>query len=103
MKKIFVCVAIVFAVTISSAQASEICDAQSKLANTIMEARQNGMPMRQMMNIVGNDGDESTKLSRILVKAAYEVPRYHSEDMKARTATEFSNEVYLMCIKATED
>lgn len=103
MKKIFVCAAIVFAVTVSSAQANDMCDGQSKLANTIMEARQNGMPMRQMMNIVGNDGDASTKLSRALVKAAYGVPRYHSEGMKTRIATEFSNEVYLMCLEATED
>jgi hypothetical protein len=99
VKKIFVCVAIVFAVTVSNAKANELCEAQSNLASTIMDARQNGMPMLDMMKAVGPDAP----LAKILVRAAYDSPRYHSEEMRTYATTEFSNEVYLMCVEATED
>lgn len=76
-----------------SAQADmEVCSALSALAETIMEARQDGMPMRDVLNMAEEHG-----LS-VMVHQAYVQPSMSSEEGKLRQRSEFGNKWMLVCL-----
>ena len=76
------------------------CRKLSGVAKTIMEARQKGMPMADMMDVATAQGDTPfgnfTKSTTI---AAYEEPRFGTPEMRSRAISEFENGIYLECIK----
>ncbi|MFC3331733.1 hypothetical protein ACFOEM_04570 [Paenalcaligenes hominis] len=60
-----------------------------------MKARQDGMRMQEVMEILGKD----SVLVRRLAVAAYERPQFNREESKAKAVREFENDSYLDCIK----
>lgn len=72
------------------------CEKISKLARSIMTARQEGIDMAQMMH---PGGEEASDAARTLVLAAYDLPRYSSPEYVQRASDDFANDAYLACIK----
>lgn len=79
----------------------EGCNSVSKLAESIMKARQNGVPMRDIFNILHahSTSESFTAISNELVIAAYEEPHWSTESNKTRAARDFSDRFYLACVK----
>lgn len=75
------------------------CAAFEDLARTIMTARQNGLPLRTIMELVP-EGEGSDLVSEI-VMSAYEHPQYSSPQMQYETINEFANMNYLLCLRAS--
>lgn len=71
-----------------------LCKASSGLAESIMGARQSGVEMSKMMETA------TTDLAKRLVISAFEHPRMSVEENRAEMSRDFSNDVYLECIKA---
>ncbi|HGM7097126.1 TPA: hypothetical protein ACKQAS_001778 [Stenotrophomonas maltophilia] len=71
-----------------------LCKASSGLAASIMDARQSGVEMSKMMETA------TTDLAKRLVISAFEQPRMSVEENRANMSRDFSNDVYLECIKA---
>lgn len=73
----------------------ERCKAVSTLAATVMEARQSGVSLSDVM-----DGVESGGLSEQMAMEAYDRPRFSTPEMQEETINEFGNNWYLRCAKA---
>ena len=70
-----------------------MCAGYSKLAKTIMELRQDNISMPDMYNAL-----KDSELSIEMLKAAFKVPLYSTEDYKQNAVNEFANDVFLACI-----
>lgn len=84
-----------------AATREDFCQTVGNLAKEIMSARQAGLPMQGMMKAVDKAGvTKESEATKLLVIAAYERPRYSTEEVKSEVITEFQNKVFLECVKA---
>ncbi len=74
----------------------EVCSLNAELAEVIMRARQAGVPMSQIMDAFGGDGNQ---IARAMTLAAYDSFRYHTENSKRRAVEDFRDEWYLKCVR----
>lgn len=72
----------------------EICSLRAQIGETIMQLRQAGRPMADLMK--GSGGDPSFEA---LVVVAYDSPRLQTEEGQQRAVTEFHNAAYSNCYK----
>ncbi len=86
--------------------AQDACASLGEMAASIMQARQSGIPLSQMMQVVNNTLEnqeattpevEAASLARELVLAAYETHRWAGDEMIARAIQDFRNEVERAC------
>ena len=80
---------------------TDYCKQVHGLAKIIMEARQAGVALPEMIKIaMSNENSEAMRsLNKTLTLAAYEEPQYSTEKMKAKTVTKFANTISLECYK----
>lgn len=69
------------------------CKSISKLAESIMSARQNGVPMSEAMDI------SSDTLVRALVEDAYKKPALSTPEFKQKLIRDFADSAYSICWK----
>lgn len=75
-----------------------LCTSIQQFAETVMSGRQNGTPMAGMLNNIEASPDVKDTMTQIII-AAYEKPRYMSEDMKRQSIEDFRDDTFLSCIK----
>ena len=86
---------------ISNEELSSRCKSMSELSKIIMQKRQDGVPMSEMMEKVVNTSTQPLRdLIRLLVISAYEKPRFNTPEIQQKTILDFENESYLTCTKA---
>lgn len=68
------------------------CEQMGVIAAKIMESRQVGVPMSNMMKIV-SDND----LLKTLTITAYQSPRFRTDAYRQKAITDFRNEVEVLC------
>lgn len=73
----------------------EFCTSVSELSEAVMEGRQGGTPMSEMMRVAGSNG-----IMKSMVLEAFDHPRYSTRDVKRRTIQEFTNQWFSTCMKA---
>ena len=71
------------------------CTTISQLAGSIMELRQMGEPMQNL--IMNEDGNVSSSETNRLVLLAYEEPRFSTVKGVKNSIQDFSNEVFRHC------
>lgn len=76
----------------------EACNGFSATAESIMNGRQQGVPIVTMHKIV-MDAAGSSALSQAVVNMAYEVPRYDTAPYQQDAVIDFGNEMFLFCSK----
>jgi len=76
----------------------KVCKDVSHMARDIMEVRQKGAPMSEMMELTAA-GDLLDGINKILVVRAYDVPQFQTEPSRLRAVQEFENDSYLRCYK----
>lgn len=72
----------------------DVCRDLGELAHTIMVARQNGVPMNEIVRIVGE-----SDLAVGIVLDAYNQPRYSTEEFRDRAAADFRNDIEAFCYR----
>lgn len=75
------------------------CKSVSELAQTIMKSRQAGVSMSSLIDMEIDPGIRA--LVTNMVMEAYDSPRYNTEDIKQQTISDFRDEWYLKCAKAS--
>lgn len=79
------------------------CTALGSLARSIMEKRQGGTDMSELMSVVDKFDVESFKpIARSMVMMAYSMPRFNGEEFKQKTILDFSNQVQLACYQGNK-
>lgn len=76
---------------------SDICKDLERAAKSIMNLRQNGTQMSKQMDIA-----KGSPILEKMVIAAYELPRYSTDAAKQQASTDFSNNIYLSCVKGSK-
>lgn len=104
MKKLLIALTITATLPISvqandASDAMKICKPIHSLAQTIMERRQEGASMVEMLEIANTSDNESANTFAILlVEGAYSSPRYHTRENQRRAAQDFGNENFKLCM-----
>jgi len=75
------------------------CKSISTLAGTIMKARQAGTSMSEMMEV--KIGPDVKDLATSMIVSAFETPRFNTEKIKQETISDFRDDWYLKCVKAS--
>jgi hypothetical protein len=78
-----------------------ICGDMAGFAEVVMQDRQNGVPITDIIQSVNQDMADGVRknLFKSTVFEAYSEPRWSTEENKRKAVTEFSNQRYLTCIK----
>ncbi|MCP3909128.1 MAG: hypothetical protein GY712_14060 [Oceanicoccus sp.] len=78
----------------ATAQVSEFCKSIADMAETIMEKRQDGVKMIDMLNLV-----KDNKLIETIVLDAYDFPKFSINENKQEMVSDFSDRWLMACIK----
>lgn len=71
------------------------CKDLGQLAESIMEARQSGVTLSRSMEVA-----EGSDFTQALVLAAYQTPRFNTDEYQRESITDFRNAVELACFEA---
>lgn len=82
-------------VTVSADELS--CDTLSSLAKDVMRNRQANIPISEMMKAT-----QGLDIAQLLIRAAYDEPRYGSEKYRQNAITDFENTWYMNCLKSKQ-
>lgn len=94
MKKLLLITALLIP-SLALANEKASCEQMESLARSIMDARQSGIPLKKVMDIMKLD-----KAARAMTIYAYETPAYQVKENQQRKTDEFANEFYLECLKS---
>jgi len=98
MKKLLLAVTLLLAFNANAKLTINGCKNLEEIAGVIMEVRQGGASMREMIEAA--DGDE---LAEILIVEAFDVPLMSSESGKNKKVEQFKNSVFKMCFKSISE
>lgn len=92
------------ALTTCGVQAKDqsFCEQTTELATAIMKARQNGVPMIDLIKLSEETaaGTEMQNLIKLMVTEAYKKRAYNHKENQDRAVVEFANEYTLACIQS---
>lgn len=86
---------------LSNEELSSRCKSMSELASIIMQKRQEGVPMSEIVEKVVNTTPQPLQeVLRLTAISAYDKPRFNTPEIQQKTILDFENEAYLTCTKA---
>lgn len=95
MKTIVLSAALILPVANAQANGQiKLCNAISEMAYMVMDKRQMGVPMQELMPHAGNNS-----LAQGIILEAYERPRVFGEDNRYIASVQFRNEWAYSCLK----
>lgn len=102
MLKKFVIAALVTLSSVSLVSAQEdTCAAFGFMAGNVMEARQNGMDMSEMVALANKIEDKDVgQAVKLTIIEAYKRPRFQSDEMIKREIEDFKNAIMVQCYEA---
>lgn len=99
--KQIVLVTAIFCLTSVSFAASEKekeCENISKISEAMMMSRQNGKSIVAMYK-TAEKYPYIEQITKAIIDVAYEKPMWNTEENKAKAIVEFSNEMFMLCMK----
>ncbi len=78
------------------------CERIDAIAESVMKARQRGVPMAKMYKTVEGD-DYTNKLFKLLIDEAYKVNRYGTEEYQEKAVTDFRDIYFRACLSNQND
>jgi len=72
------------------------CNAQASVAEAIMKSRQVGVPLVNVLRVIGED-----KYAQKMAIRAYKRPQY-PEGYRTKPITDFQNDIYLECLESMD-
>lgn len=85
-----------------SKESIDSCRSYSEAARTVMENRQAGTKMAELMDWAANNKGHE-EISKYMVIAAYKKPAYRTPENQERTIINFENDMFLECITAFKE
>ena len=82
---------------LSTTASADRCKGVADLAEAMMNARQEGVPMQAVM------AGATTPIHEIMVVEAYEAPRYTTKEFQKRETQNFSDKWYMSCYKVAAE
>lgn len=102
MKRLLLAVPLMMALNApAQSQVSKFCNDIYELSRQVMSARQNGVSLPEMLNLLAKI--ESGSMYKPMIIHAFELSIYSTDEYKQSVIDEFSNEYLLQCLKLEED
>jgi hypothetical protein len=60
------------------------CTLMGLRGEMVMDSRQSGVPLSRMLEVAGTD-----EVLKVVIRNAFEVPRYHSDEMQQRAVADY--------------
>ena len=99
MKKLFLGLVLTFIlINTSYASDDDFCTSILEVAETVMEARQSGVGILEVLEGANKGGPIKSLLTE-MVENAYSIPYYPTEKEQENVIREFGIKYYLFCIK----
>lgn len=83
--------------------ADTICPRLGETGQLVMENRQDGVAMSEQMGALEGEQNALANVIRGIIRAAYEEPRWNTEENQRRAVEEFRNEIESNCYEAFAD
>lgn len=80
----------------------QLCTNIGNLSETIMDSRQRGGSMSDMIRLASTNG-RLRELTVIIIEQAFEVPRFNTPENRRRAVVDFRNEKEAECFRALRD
>lgn len=81
----------------------EECKRMEDSAKMVMKARQAGAPMSKLWDVAVNTHDEYLEgMYKMLIRNAFDKPRFSTEEMQERSVTDFQNDFFAACMSNAE-
>lgn len=80
------------------AQTMSFCNKLYDTSEAVMDARQSGVDLRQMMQAA-----EGNQLHEDIVKLAYKQPKYSTESYQQNAIKQFAEQFYLSCLEQMDE
>lgn len=97
MRKLFLALVIAAATPVAAEEEKTHCEQVSRLATFVMESRQEGMSLSDVLSLA--KGMVIEKTVKIMAMQAYDVPRFNMPENQKIRVTEFANEWHLSCLR----
>jgi hypothetical protein len=94
MKRFSAAILVVLPFYANAADWHETCTKASDLAEILMQSRQKGQSMSEAMALA-----KGNEVAERMVIAAYDIPRFNSEEIKTRTISDFRDKWYATCVR----
>lgn len=108
-KSIYFIVTVTLAACLSAHGASkpdedlDECKRMENSAKMVMKARQAGAPMSKLWDVAVNTNNEYLEeMYKMLIRSAYDKPRFSTEEMQERSVMDFQNEYFSACMRNAE-
>ncbi len=96
IKNVLACVFLTISVSVYAKKSGpEVCDDLYELAFKVMNLRQNGTPVSDLIALTGGN-----RIANAIVIAAYEETQYSTREYQNRASKEFANRVFIECFKS---
>tara|TARA_R110002049_G_scaffold96042_1_gene235486 strand:+ start:115 stop:408 length:294 start_codon:yes stop_codon:yes gene_type:complete len=96
MKKLILSLALLLPLSAHAEQSN--CQGVSSLARVIMESRQTGVNIIDVINAV-----DDNELAKVIIIEAYKDPKFSTDDYKKTSINEFASRWYIICLKEKEE
>jgi len=78
------------------------CNLMDRMAESVMKARQHGVPMAEMYKASVTGEDHTSKVFKMLIDGAYREDRFSSEEYQERAVVKFRDVIFQSCLKSNE-
>lgn len=82
---------------------SDLCKQIDGAAETVMKARQQGVPIAEIYKSTEKADSYVQGLFRMTAKEAYSKPRFSSEEYQQKAVDDFRNEMFMACLSYEDD
>lgn len=95
--------AISFTTQSATDSSEKYCKNLYQLAENIMLFRQEGVSVIKQMELIesAKPSEDFKGLMEMMVEEAYKKPKFSSEEYKTEAITEFANDIYIQCKRAS--
>jgi hypothetical protein len=76
----------------------EICAVAEEVSRAAMDARQAGVPLKNILKIFPAERDSAENMFYYITLLAYNRPRYETESVKEKAINDFADYVYIECL-----
>lgn len=83
--------------TIAADKADE-CEEMDAMAESVMNARQAGVPMSKLYKIGVKGNDYASNIYKMIVDGAYKETRFSSPEYQEKAVTDYRNLIFQACI-----
>ena len=80
----------------------QTCTVIESLAKDIMQSRQQGVTVPELVNALKLDNERGQRLYWQMINRAYDFPRYPLQEKQQKAIGEFANQVFVECVASIQ-